>query len=358
MSLALRLAEQGRYTVSPNPMVGCVIVKDNQIVGRGYHQRAGEPHAEIFALREAKEHARGATAYITLEPCTHQGRTPPCVLSLLQADIKKVVIACKDPNPLVSGKGIEILRSKGVEVELGLCEEEAMRLNTIFFHYITHKKPYVIAKWAMSIDGKTIVNQYDRKQISCNESQKHTHDLRHQVDAILVGAATARIDNPELTIRCFSGEEIHKHPKRIILCGGRPLAKELKIFHAEMPSETILAVSRQGMEWASKLNSNSNSCQILVLPEEDRGHIELSALLNKLGEMEITSLLVEGGQTVHQSFFKQNLVNKLHVYLCPSMIGTFPSKKQMTISQCEKIGCDFHFVAEVNQRESLCLAAL
>ncbi len=339
MSLALRLARQGCFTVSPNPMVGCVIVKNNQVIGSGYHQRAGEAHAEIFALKEAGKEADGASAYITLEPCCHQGKTPPCTTALISAGIKKVYVSGLDPNPLINGKGIATLRSAGIQVEMGWCEAEAEKLNEIFFYYIKNKRPFVIAKWAMSLDGKTKVNSADNKQISCSKSQHHTHHLRQQVDAILVGAHTACQDNPQLTARLATNNEINKQPIRIVLSGHRPFPADLKLWHEDLPGKTILVVTKSNQHLFK--NISNKSVEQLIIPENESHQIALPILLDELGKKNITSLLVEGGMTVHENFMQENLVNSIQVYLSPVIIGSFHQKQPLNILDFSQNGNDF-----------------
>lgn len=343
MSLALKLAEQGRLSVSPNPMVGCVIVKDNHIVGEGFHQQAGGPHAEIFALQMAGKQAEGATVYVTLEPCCHFGKTPPCTDALIKAKIKKIYIACLDPNPLVSGKGMELLQQSGIETEIGLAEADATQLNNLFFHYIKHKRPFVMAKWAMSLDGKTIVAEQDAKQISGLASHAHSHQLREMVDAILIGANTARLDNPQLTAR-NQNEHLAKQPIRIILAGNQPLPTHLKIFSANLPGKTILVVPEN-----STHSSFPSSIEILNIPSSENGKISLSHLLTTLGEKEITSLLVEGGMSVLENFFQENLIDQFHVYLAPVIIGSLTTKQPVNVINFSRLGKDFYFNATTEE---------
>jgi len=344
MSLALNLAAQGRFTVSPNPMVGCVITQNNQVVGHGYHEYTGGPHAEIVALNAAKERALGATVYITLEPCCHQGRTSACTDALIKAGIKKIYVACLDPNPLMSGKGIDILRSAGIQVKIGCCENEAKQLNEIFFHFIEYKRPFVIAKWAMSLDGKTKTNKKDSKQISCIESIKHAHQIRRQVDAILIGSKTARDDNPLLTARYeLNNQIIAKQPIRIILSGNNLLNINLKIFNNKLPGKTIVVVSEQTEKLFYHLKANN--VELLKISANKNNYIDLHELLDALGKKEITSLLVEGGMKVHESFFTENLINKTHIYLSPNFIGKLNQKNLLQISSFSQIGKDFHFIA-------------
>jgi diaminohydroxyphosphoribosylaminopyrimidine deaminase/5-amino-6-(5-phosphoribosylamino)uracil reductase len=333
MQQALELARLGRYTVSPNPMVGCVIVKDNQVVGTGHHQKTGEPHAEIFALQEAGEAARGATAYVTLEPCAHHGRTPPCIDALIKAGISQVFVACTDPNPLVAGKGIEQLRVAGIEVEVGLLAKAATELNQIFFHYITTKRPFVIAKWAMSLDGKTITAATDSKQISGLEAQQEVHDLRQQVDAILIGAETARADNPELTAR-FNVTELSKQPIRIVVSRSGNLSNNLNIFDKKLPGLTILALSdvQAAKVWEGR------GINVLLFTT-------LTDLLTQLAQQNITSVLVEGGEQMRQQFFAENLVNKIDVYIAPVIIGGLQHKHLMSELRCTQVGSDLKISA-------------
>lgn len=347
MSQALHLASLGRCTVSPNPMVGCVIVQNNTIVGSGFHQKAGQPHAEIIALKNAGEKSQHALMYVTLEPCCHFGRTPPCVNAIIEAGIQKVIVACLDPNPLVSGKGIKALEKAGIAVEIGINEKEAIQLNKIFFHYIKHKTPFVISKWAMSLDGKTAVNENDDKQISGLKSRYHTQALRHQTDAILIGAHTAIHDDPHLSVRFLENDrKIEKQPTRIILCGHQSFSPNLKIFNTPAQSKTILVATEKTRQLF--LRHQSENTEILILPETHDNAISLPDLLIALGKKEMTSILVEGGMHVHNSFFKENLVNEAHVYLSPYFIGNFNHKKPVKIISFDSFDEDFYFKTENN----------
>lgn len=353
MKLALQLAEQGRFTTSPNPMVGCVIVKDGQIVGQGYHERAGSPHAEVHALQMAGEAAKGATVYVTLEPCCHFGRTPPCSQALIRAGVKKVYAASLDANPLVAGKGIAELKAHGIEVETGLAEAEALQLNEIFFHYITKRRPFVIAKWAMSLDGKTITNPEDSRQISCENSSSHTHGIRRAVDAILVGAKTVRNDNPQLTARStVPSEIISKQPIRVILTSDGKLPTDLKIFSSELPGKTWIATTIP-VDAAWQKQIEASGAEVLALPKNAAGQVSLPDLLNELGKRGITSILVEGGMTVHESFFKENLVDKIHVYLAPVFIGSLDKKAVIENLDMSPLGRDYYFSANLAENSDV-----
>lgn len=338
MLLALQLAERGRFTVSPNPMVGCVIVNhDKDIVGQGYHQYAGGPHAEIYALKEAGAKARGATAYITLEPCAHQGRTPPCTNALIAAGIKKIIVACLDPNPKVSGRGIQLLQNAGIKVEVGVCKVEAEKLNEIFFHYITHKTPFVFAKWAMSLDGKTITHKSDSRQISGLEASQFTHQLRSEVDAILIGANTARHDDPQLTVRLVDKTALPKQPMRIVVSSDGNLPSHLKILSADLPGKTIIATTNANR--AAKLMKKKN-VEILELPKNGEGRVDLPSLLSELGRREISSVLVEGGMILHESFMQENLIQKIFVYVSPVLIGNLEKKQIVKVLQTMQLKND------------------
>lgn len=341
MNHALTLAAKGRNTVSPNPMVGCVIVKNGEVIGEGYHQKAGEPHAEVHALLQAGDNAIDSTVYVTLEPCCHFGRTPPCVQALINAKVKKVVIACLDANPLVAGNGVKQLRDAGIEVEIGILENEAKALNEIFFHFITTKKPFVIAKWAMSLDGKTETHPDDDRQITDKAAQLHTHQLRQAVDAILVGANTARRDDPMLTARLTEvNQSIEKQPLRIILSAHGNLPMTLKLFNSYEQAKTLVATTElSSIEWRQALAQKN--IDVLMLPLNENGHIDLTSLLTKLGEKQITSILIEGGMATHRLFMREQLINKYIVYLADKVIGSLSQKQRIQPLSMIPLGNEF-----------------
>jgi diaminohydroxyphosphoribosylaminopyrimidine deaminase/5-amino-6-(5-phosphoribosylamino)uracil reductase len=350
MKLALDLAERGRGNVSPNPMVGCVLVKNNEIVGQGYHQQAGGPHAEIIALQQAGAQAQGASAYVTLEPCCHHGKTPPCTDALIQAGVKTVFAACLDPNPLVAGKGLEQLQNAGIETELGLHEKQASALNEIFFHFIRNKTPFVIAKWAMSLDGKTATHAEDSRDISCAQSREFSHQTRQAVDAILIGSKTAILDNPQLTVRHTQQDTIKqgiiKQPLRIILSSSGKLPLDLKLFDLSL-AKTLVVASNHATQENIQLLQEKN-IEVLVLPSNEHKKISLSALLDALGKRNITSLLVEGGMTVLHDFFNEKCINKIHVYLAPNIISSSPQKQWLNNLTISNSGEDFFITANLN----------
>ena len=301
MQRALQLAEKGRYTCSPNPMVGCVIVRDGKIVGEGYHRYTGEPHAEINALMQAKNAANGAIAYVNLEPCSVSGRTPPCVDALIKAKIKHVVIGCIDANPRVAGSGVRALAKAGIAVTTGINESASRELNRIFFHAITKGKPYVIAKYAMSIDGKLATVSGDSKWLTGEKARENVHYWRRQSDAILVGSGTIARDDPRLTVR-LPDQEIPEtqHPLRIVLNGNTTLNKTKKIFTDALPGKTVLASALLGSA---------------------KQRINLHKLLKKLYSLNINSLLVEGGAQTLTQFFAADLVDEIHCYVAAKLVG-------------------------------------
>lgn len=342
MQRALQLAERGRCTVSPNPLVGCVLVKNNHIIASGWHQKAGEPHAEIIALDQIGDDAKGATAYITLEPCCHTGRTPPCVDALIKAGVQMVYVACLDLNPLVHGEGIARLQAAGIETHVGLCEQEALQQNRIFFHYISKKTPFVIAKWAMSLDGKTTVTPGDHPRLSSDASLQEAHALRQTVDAVLIGAKTALLDNPLLTVRYQT--TIYKQPIRIVLMGQEPLPEHLHLFDADLPGETWMIIPETiDLTWrAARMKKNVQMMPCKTGPD---GRIHLPTLMHLLGEKNITSLLIEGGMTVQNAFFAHDLVHETHVFLTPFLINTLPTKQALTVTEMQRLGPDYYFIA-------------
>lgn len=346
MENALKLAEQGRFTVSPNPMVGCIIVKDNQIVGTGFHERAGEPHAEIHALKEAGKKAHHADVYVTLEPCCHYGRTPPCTEALIQAGVKRVFIACKDPNPLVAGKGIHQLNAAGIETLVGIKEKEALELNKIFFHFMIHQRPFVITKWAMSLDGKTMTHPEDSRIISDENCHTHAHTTRQTVDAILIGSKTALQDNPQLTVRHASITHLKNQPLRLILASQGNLPLDLTLLSDNFLDKTrIIVTESTDKNWIEK--AKQKNITVWILPANNQKQIDLSALMKKLHQENITSLLVEGGEQVRNSFFRENLVDETQVYLSPVFIGDLKKKKALNTKHYQPLGESLYLVASL-----------
>lgn len=317
MALAFRLAKRGAGYTSPNPMVGAVVVKDGRMVGQGWHRRYGGPHAEVEALQRAGEQARGATLYVTLEPCNHHGKTPPCTAAVLAAGISRVVIANADPNPRVAGGGAAYLRAQGLQVEMGLLAEVGQKLNEAFFKAVTTGRPWVIAKAAASLDGKTATHTNDSQWITGPAARAWVHRLRHQVDAILVGVGTVIADNPQLTTRL--PKRRGKDPVRLILDSRLRLPLAAQVLHLKSAAPTWIACT-DAAPAEKRAALQDLGAEILVLPARD-GKVDLEALLNVLGQRRLQSLLVEGGAEVHGAFFDAHLIDKLHLLLAPKIIG-------------------------------------
>jgi diaminohydroxyphosphoribosylaminopyrimidine deaminase/5-amino-6-(5-phosphoribosylamino)uracil reductase len=311
MQLALRLACKGEGKVSPNPLVGAVIVKDGKIVGSGYHQRFGGPHAEINTLNEAGKKAKGGTLYVNLEPHSFIGKTPPCTEAIIKAGIKKVLCSIIDPNPQVNGEGVKKLKSSGIQVEVGLLSQESKRLNEVYFKYMTSGIPFVILKVAQTLDGKIATLSGDSKWITSETSREFVHKLRSKVDAVLVGSKTIIKDNPELTIHKIKG----KNPKRIILTSSGNLPSDSRIFQNNKDNKTIIVTSK-----ITPL-MKSFYTEIWEIKKTCKGRIDLEELLKKAGQEGIASILVEGGKEIFTSFLRKGLVDKVYYFLSPKILG-------------------------------------
>lgn len=315
MQRALELALQAEGDTSPNPMVGCVIVADDgSIVGEGYHHKAGQPHAEVNALAEAKNLAQGATAYVTLEPCAHYGRTGPCCVALARAGIRKVVCACLDPNPKVAGQGLEYLRLQGIEVESGVCEQEALRLNERFFTWITQQRPFITLKYAMTLDGKIATETGDSKWITGEEARTYAHRLRKQHDAVLVGIGTVLEDDPELTTRLVRG----KNPVRVVLDSSLRISLMATVLNPV--AETIIFAGEDADVVKGEALAALPNVEVVRLPLEG-GRLPIAQVVQKLAERGLTSLLVEGGSAVHGAFFDAGLADRVCAFIAPKLIG-------------------------------------
>ncbi len=316
MKHALSLAEKGTGFTNPNPLVGAVIVKDGQIIGEGYHAAYGGNHAEINAIESAKEPLNGATMYVTLEPCSHYGKTPPCALAIVTHGFKRVVIASKDPNPLVAGRGIKTLEDAGITVESGLLDKENKRLNEIFFHYIPTKRPFVIMKTGMSADGKTATRTFDSKWITNSQSRQYVHKLRHRVAAIMVGVNTVINDDPMLTVR-LEGEAV-KDPVPIILDTLGDIPLQANVF--KNPSTTPIVAVTDKADPSKVKSLKKNGVTVIAVDEKD-GDVDLEKLMAILGEKGIDSILLEGGSAVNDSAVRANILNKYYAFIAPKIIG-------------------------------------
>ena len=310
MARALALANRARGKTSPNPMVGCIIVKDNKIIGQGFHHAAGLPHAEINALNEAGDDAYGATMFVTLEPCCHYGKTPPCADKIIEAKISKVIVSIYDPNPVVSGKGIEELQKAGIIVETGLLQDRAVRLNEVYIKYITTQMPFVLIKVGMSLDGKI---QGPEQWITNERSRQIVHKMRSEYDAILVGKQTVLTDNPYLTSRIRGG----KNPYRIIVDSRLQIPIESNVFAA--PEMVIIATTPAAP--ADKLSIlRKMGTRVVITSTVDR-RVDILELMKQLGQMEITSVIVEGGARINASFLSSGVVDKMALFISPQIFG-------------------------------------
>jgi len=335
MQRALSLANLALGHTSPNPAVGAVIVKEGMIVGEGYTQPPGSDHAEVVALRQAGEKARGATMYVNLEPCCTYGRTPPCTQDIINAGIIEVHFSMIDPTPLVCGRGASELEAAGVKTFLGEHAEEALEINEAYFKFITKGLPFVIAKYAMSLDGRIATKTGDSKWISSEESGRYVHCLRHGVDAIMVGVNTILADDPQLTARAGrDGGLTEKQPLRVVVDSkGRtpPTARVL-----QMPGKTIIAVARDEIEPDKARALTQAGAEVLMLSSKDE-LVDLGELFRALGKMQVISLLVEGGAILFSSLFEEDLVDKLLVFVGPIIIGGGEAKSPIEGKGVEKI---------------------
>ncbi|MBI1877947.1 MAG: bifunctional diaminohydroxyphosphoribosylaminopyrimidine deaminase/5-amino-6-(5-phosphoribosylamino)uracil reductase RibD [Chloroflexi bacterium] len=318
MQQALNLARQAEGWTSPNPAVGAVVVRDGQIVGEGYHRQAGAAHAEVAALQAAGDAAQGATLYVTLEPCNHYGRTPPCTEAIINAGLARVFYAVADPNPHVAGGGHRQLAEAGLDVSGGLCADEARYLNRFFFHYVTTGQPYVVAKFAASLDGKIATHLGHSQWITGPTAREQGHRLRHLCDAILVGSGTAIADDPQLTTRLPQSEA--RHPLRLVLDSHGRVPLSARLFQSDLSGRTIIATT-EAMPATHRRVLNQRDVETLILPATPAGRVELTALLEKLGQRQVTSRLVEGGGQTLGAFFEAGLVNEVWAFLAPLVIG-------------------------------------
>lgn len=313
MRKAMELAKKGRGYTSPNPMVGCVIVKEGNIIGMGYHEKYGQLHAERNALKACQEEPAGATLYVTLEPCCHYGKTPPCTEAILEHHIKKVVIGCVDRNPLVGGKGVKILEEHGVEVVTGVLEEECRKLNEVFFHFISEKTPFLAIKYAMTLDGKIATNCGDSKWITNEKSRQHVHFLRKYYTGIMVGIQTVFADNPMLNCRIEEGV----NPIRLVCDSKLQIPLECALVKTAKQIRTIVIGCTKNIKKIEQLQEQG----VEIILQEGQQQVNLQALMVTLGEMGIDSILLEGGGTMHAAALEAGIVQKVYAYIAPKLIG-------------------------------------
>jgi diaminohydroxyphosphoribosylaminopyrimidine deaminase/5-amino-6-(5-phosphoribosylamino)uracil reductase len=336
MEMAFGLAEKAKGWASPNPYVGAVIVKKGAIVGTGYHEKPGKPHAEAIALQRAGSSARNATAYITLEPCVHWGRTPPCVDSLIRAGVKRVVVSALDPNPLVYRKGIEQMQQAGIAVSFGLLEEKNARLNEIYNKYIRQKIPFVTAKVAASLDGKISTRNRDSQWITSPQTRKYVHLLRGEHMAVMVGINTLLKDDPQLTIRHPLWRQ--KRITRIIIDSRLRFPVQAKILHTRSKGRImVFTLQPENTGRAQKLKQKG--VEIISFPKNRSGKLDMKRVLAWLGQNEIASVMVEGGAQLLTSFIENRLIDKIFITFSPKLIGGenaptfFEGKGSATVSQ-------------------------
>lgn len=351
MKFALELAKRTKGQTSPNPMVGAVVVKDGEIVGFGAHLKAGGPHAEVHAINMAKDKAKGSTVYVTLEPCSHYGKTPPCSKLLVESGVSRVVIATTDSNPLVAGKGIEMLEKHGIDVDVGVLKDEADKVNHVFFHFIEKQTPFVTLKAASSLDGKTATRIGESKWITGEAARRDVHQYRNDNDAILVGINTVLKDNPSLTTRLPYGG---RNPVRIILDSKLQIPLNANVITDRLAPTWVVTSAQAEEKRVKKLEALG--IKVIQMAEQS---IDLSKLLSELGTLNIMSLFVEGGSEVHGSFIKQKLFNQIIIYLAPKLIGGRQSPTvvggegfdlmkdviSLNFDQIEKIGDDIKIIA-------------
>ena len=313
MRRALALAQRGAGHVNPNPMVGCVIVKDGKIIGEGWHEHIGGLHAERNAFAHCTEDCTGADLYVTLEPCCHWGRTPPCTDAVIEHKIGRVFVGCLDPNPLVAGKGAQILRDAGIEVETGVCEDECRRVNEVFFHYITHKTPFVTLKYAMTLDGKIAAHTGDSRWVTGETARRHVHETRNRLPAIMVGIGTVLEDDPLLTCRIDGGRD----PIRVICDSRARTPIDSRIVQTANKIPTYIAVVGRNERTAEL---ERHGVHILECKTKNE-RVDLADLMCQLGALGIDGLLLEGGSALAFSALEAGVVHRVQAYIAPKIIG-------------------------------------
>ena len=359
MAEALRLAEQGLYTTDPNPRVGCVVVKNAKVIGRGFHRKAGKPHAEVLALQAAGTQARDATVYVTLEPCVHFGRTPPCADALIKAGVTRVIAAMQDPNPLVAGKGFAKLQAAGVETADGLLDAQARALNPGFVSRMTRGRPWVRSKLAVSLDGRTALGNGESKWISAEAARADAQRWRARSSAILTGSGTVRADDPALTVR-LPGE--WRQPRRVVVDSALHISRDAQVL--KQPGETHIAtLVSEGAEHAALAAAGA---QLITLPSK-AGHVDLGALMQRLAKMECNEILVEAGARLNGALLAAGLLDELIIYMAPCLLGdsargmfslpAFENMQQrvtLTLTDVRMVGDDLRLLAVPAESKAHC----
>lgn len=322
MRRALELASRARGQTSPNPMVGAVLVKHGKVIGEGYHHGPGLDHAEIEAIRAASGPVAGAHLYVTLEPCCHHGRTPPCVDALIEHKIAKVTIAMLDPSDKVNGEGVRRLRKAGIEVDEGLCQAEARELNEAFVTYHHLKRPFVICKWAMTLDGKIATSTGHSRWITNEASRAYVHELRGQVDAVMVGVGTVLLDNPMLNVRLpeYGGRQ----PRRVVVDGNLRIPSRAKLLKESSPGQCIIATTESAP--AEKIKQLRSAGHIVVVRPGRRGLLDVHDFMDELHQLEVQSILCEGGASLNGSLFEAQVVDKVIAFVAPKIVGGINAK--------------------------------
>jgi len=349
MARALRLARRGLRTTHPNPRVGCVVTAAGEVVGEAWHEKAGAPHAEILAMERAGERARGATVYLNLEPCCHQGRTPPCTDALVDAGVARVVVGMEDPNPQVGGGGIQILRGAGIEVEVGLMRDAALALNRGFAARMQRGRPWTIVKLAASLDGRTAAAGGDSQWITSDAARADVHRLRARVSAIMTGSRTATEDDPALTARC---DHVTRQPMRVLVDGALSVSPQARLFDDNAQVVVATAVDREGAGYGAHVD-------VVHLRDRD-SRVDLVGLMRHLGEREVNELLVEAGPSLAGALLKNRLVDEIVAYLAPMCLGndargmfdlpgvdTLADRVDLSISDVRRVGPDLKVTAEL-----------
>ncbi|WP_455203848.1 bifunctional diaminohydroxyphosphoribosylaminopyrimidine deaminase/5-amino-6-(5-phosphoribosylamino)uracil reductase RibD [Kaarinaea lacus] len=353
MARALRLAAKGLYTTDPNPRVGCVIVNNGEIVGEGWHEKAGGPHAEIHALKKAGSKAKGASVYVTLEPCCHFGKTAPCSDALIQAKVAKVVAATLDPNPLVAGEGMQKLAQAGIAIEQGLLQSEAQALNSGFIQRMLHKRPYIRTKIAMSLDGRTAMANGESQWITSSEARMDVHRLRARSSAVLTGINTVLADNPSLNAR-LTNVDI-KQPLRVVLDSDLRMPPDAKML--TLDGETLIFTCNRDQKAIRRLQNAG--AEVMSVAKSDSG-IDLYEVLAHLAEKEINEVMVEAGANLNGQLLKHQLIDELVIYMAPTIMGdaarglfhlpwisAMKDKINLEIKDVRAVGCDWRITANV-----------
>lgn len=359
MKLAMKLAAKAKGKTSPNPMVGALVVKNSRILGWGYHEKAGRPHAEVIALERAGKKAKGATLYVTLEPCAHFGRTPPCVNRIIKSGVKEIIVGMVDPNPLNNGRGITALKKNKIKVKVGFLEAQLKKQNAVFIKYITKRIPFVTVKVGQSLDGKIATKTGDSKWITSDKSRAYAHRLRQNYDAVMVGVNTVLRDNPTLNV-WFS----RKQPLKIVVDSQLSISQDANIFSRNTEAIVVTLPVKSGQETENR-KILSEKAKILEVKEK-AGQVNLKDMMKKLAQLEITNILVEGGGTLIGSMFDEGLVDKILFFVSPKIIGgkeAISSVMGKGISRIDKsiklkaiklkrIGEDFLIEGDVNEHIS------